>query len=227
MKIKAGALVTELSGSLAGSTVQRSRSGMVMHARIAPIQPASRSQLSQRVRIHRVSQRWRELTQAQRNNWNAIAPRFLDSGGNASDRKLSGFECFKMVNSRLLQQAVPMVSTPPVPTPGPSFRLTGVTADQSSQILTVSLTGTPVGLYFAIAEATPPLSAGVTNPNNKFVFIRGTNATNPVSFAIGPEYRAKFGDLRTGQKIFIRITIRHRTSTLSQGPLQILATVVN
>jgi hypothetical protein len=195
MQLKMGSIVTELTGSLGGHTVQRTKDGLSMRPKINPINKATNTQLIQRHTIHFISQRWRELTAGDRKLWL-----------NTEMEGVKGFELYRLVNIRrriILMQ----IRTRPVPQTSlleiPSFV---VLADASSQILRVTTSvAVPVNQYLII-ECTPPLSPGISNPNSFFKNVRVVNGNLAVIFNINAFYIPLFGALVVGQTIFVRVT---------------------
>ena len=71
--VRFGNGVSEIRGSIAGSTFSRSRSGAVIRNRIKPVNPNTQPQADVRYLFAQVARRFAELTAAQRDQWNEYA----------------------------------------------------------------------------------------------------------------------------------------------------------
>jgi len=93
-RVKLGPIVTDITGSIGGLTIQRNRYGIAMRAKPLPLKSQSTSQLRIRRLIIYLQQQWQALSDAQRLQWN----RFLDFSGQTIRRdrsiKLSGQALF-------------------------------------------------------------------------------------------------------------------------------------
>lgn len=89
-RIKLGAFVTEIAGSVGGTTFQRNRFGMTMRKKPLPLYSETPAQYNIRRMIIQLQYSWQALTDPERLQWN----RFLDFSGQTIRRdrsiKLSG-----------------------------------------------------------------------------------------------------------------------------------------
>lgn len=76
-RIKLGPLVTDISGSIGGMTIQRNRFGMSMRAKPLPLYSETPSQYNVRAKIKSLQHSWQALSDAERLQWN----RFPDYSG--------------------------------------------------------------------------------------------------------------------------------------------------
>lgn len=84
-RIKLGPIVTDISGSIGGLTIQRNRFGMTMRAKPLPLYSETPAQYDIRRKIAFLQYSWQALTDAQRRQWN----RFLDFSGQTIRRDRS------------------------------------------------------------------------------------------------------------------------------------------
>jgi hypothetical protein len=68
-RVKYGGIVTDLSGSVAGSTFQKSQFGSIMRTKPNPSFRSSRTQVNIRYQLTQVHASWRSLSSAQRSTW--------------------------------------------------------------------------------------------------------------------------------------------------------------
>src|SRR6056297_1294291 len=71
MKMKFGALVTDGRGKIGGQVASKNRYGSYLRTKVTPSNPQTASQLNVRSVLAALSSGWRDLTQAQRDGWNA------------------------------------------------------------------------------------------------------------------------------------------------------------
>ena len=69
-RIKYSGLITNISGSIGGTTFQTGRSGTIIRNKPIPVQPRSSYQLSIRSIMLRVQQTWQHLSVTTRDQWN-------------------------------------------------------------------------------------------------------------------------------------------------------------
>ena len=69
-RVKYGAIVTDISGSVGGSTFQRNKSGATFRNKPNPLKSSSITQIQRRAIMRGLQNSWSELTEAQRSTWN-------------------------------------------------------------------------------------------------------------------------------------------------------------
>ena len=100
-----GAAVSNISGSVGGTTFARNRGGAYMRSRTVPLNPKSPSQFDVRLQFGALAQAWSaDLDEAQRSSWDsyAIGTPIVNKLG--QERLLSGINWF--VGNNALNQAV-------------------------------------------------------------------------------------------------------------------------
>lgn len=120
-RIKLGPVITNISGSIGGLTIQRNRFGLTLREKPLPRDPFTSSQYSIRSKISYIQSAWQNLTDAQRLQWD----RFLDFSGQTikhdKNVKLSGhslylkYQLFRLLTGQNLLSTIvysPMPSTP-------------------------------------------------------------------------------------------------------------------
>lgn len=127
-KITYSGLVDEIKGSLGGSTIKGHKAGSILKQKTTPRRPRTQSQQRLRGYVNQLSGDWYSLPDTNKELWNKYAS--LLSG------KLSGFNAFIMLNTRLLKTGhaslVQIISPPSSPgTPpfvnGLTFAITDTT----------------------------------------------------------------------------------------------------
>jgi len=97
-RIKLGPAITDIAGSIGGTTIQRNRFGLTIRAKPLPLKSETPAQYNVRQKIAYLQYSWQRLSDAQRLQWD----RFLDFSGQTIRRdrsiKLSGQALFIKYN---------------------------------------------------------------------------------------------------------------------------------
>jgi hypothetical protein len=156
MKIKTGSLVSEISGKLGGSVVQKTNGGLMLRSLSRNRAPGSIAQITQRLEFQRLTQIWRTLYQFNRDTWNK-----------ANTSHISGFHFFTAVNLLRLSLGMLITVIPPMdssPNPYENVGLNwvndyiGVQSGQVNELISVSPTrvlvgsSTPSGLWYSQSD---------------------------------------------------------------------------
>ena len=131
-RIKLGPMVTNISGSIGGLTIQRNRFGITMRRKPLPPTSSTSAQYNVRQKIITIQKAWQDLTDAKRLQWD----RFLDFSGQSinADRsvKLSGhalylkYQLFRLLAGFSLLIDLTYVPMPAVPVISQVLLSTGV-----------------------------------------------------------------------------------------------------
>lgn len=111
-RIKLGALITEMSGSIGGFSVQKNHYGTSLKVKNNPIRSISQSQSMRRGEISSLIPLWQNLTEAQRLQWNNYTSYNRQTAKNNSDSLLSGYNLFLKYNVLRLYAGLEVVLTP-------------------------------------------------------------------------------------------------------------------
>lgn len=203
MKIKWGSLVVDGRGKIGGHVAARNRSGAYMRTKVTPNNPQSGFQTEARGRLATLSSSWRELTQSQRDAWNAAVVDFQNTNVFGDLVKPTGKNLFTGLNINLLLVGQAILNDPPLPADVISFEDAVLTASVASG---PSLAGVPdSGMNYKV-EMTASLSPGIGFFKNKFKLIGQFDGTETSPIDLSTMYTARFGGLTFGQKVAIRIT---------------------
>src|SRR5512144_362897 len=109
-----GAPGGEARGKVGGVVFSRNSYGAYVRERVNPVNPNSDRQISQRLIMKNLSQRWaNDLGQSQRDSWNEFAAQITVKNSLGLDIHLSGFNHYIRQNSVLQQALVAIVDDPP------------------------------------------------------------------------------------------------------------------
>lgn len=142
--VKFGGGIVAMSGSIAGNTFARNRSGAYARARTKPVNPNTANQQRARNSIAQLSERWFSVvTTAQRLAWGVYAANVNMMNKLGEVMKLSGFNHFVRSNAILLQQGLTLVDAAPVimslPEKDPVL---SIEASEATQLITVTFDDT-------------------------------------------------------------------------------------
>jgi hypothetical protein len=97
-RIVYGGLVSDISGSIGGSTLQRSQFGPVIRNKPRPLRNTSQSQLETRALMSQVQYAWRNLSAANRFLWNNFNSFSLQAIRRSQSVAISGYALFIKYN---------------------------------------------------------------------------------------------------------------------------------
>jgi hypothetical protein len=142
--VKYGGGVVQMSGSIAGDTHARNRSGNYIRARTKPINPNTALQQRARNAIAFLSDRWAQtLTVAQRTAWNLYADSVAMLNKLGETIHLSGYNHYIRSNSFLAQYGITIIDAGPttfeLPAKDPTL---SIAASEATQQYTVTFDDT-------------------------------------------------------------------------------------
>jgi hypothetical protein len=212
-KIKFGDNVVVMSGKRGGNVYSRNRGGAYSKNWVKPTNPFSIYKAAIKSFFGASSQAWRTLTESQRVSWNSVTPNYQVIDRLGALITLSGIALFKSLNQNLDTISETAILAPVMPAGTEVTLLTSMTADVSdNEIHIISADTVPAGMKQVI-EATPPLSAGVFNANNKFRVVQVVDAAGAADIDIVTLYVARFGSFPpVGSKLFARTKFINKTS---------------
>lgn len=202
MKYAPSALMGQLSGSQGSTVASRNRYGSYLRGRSTPVNPNTTPQQLVRARLGSLSQQWRQLTQSQRDGWEAYGLQVNRQDSLGVTYTLNGQTAFQSVNlNRLAVGNAIITSAPPGIDDPPTITALSNTADSSVPeiIITWTVTG-GLATNDLIIRATPPVS-----PGRKFIprswykqltVLPGNTASGA---DVAAAYAAVYGTTWTGQ----------------------------
>lgn len=142
--VKFGGGITQMSGSIAGNTFARNRSGNYVRNRTKPVNPNTALQVRARAAIAALTERWSEtVTGVQRTAWNLYASNVSMTNKLGESIKLTGFNHYIRSNAFLMQFGITIIDAGPViftlPDQDPALV---ITASEATQQITVAFDDT-------------------------------------------------------------------------------------
>lgn len=218
--IKLTAIVDNISGKLNGTVFSRNKGGHYMRSKSKPTNPRTPAQMAVRASFGAISQLWRGLTEAQRAAWQAAAADFPYQNKLGDSKELSGFALHQKLNRNLQLVGSSALSTPPAPAIVPAPTNFSVSASLAAEFTaTAAFSAETLPESYVLVSATPPLSAGVSNFENR---LRQITSTKQSAFETGENllssYAARFGTPAVGSKIGFRIHVVNVSTGQDSAP---------
>lgn len=214
------AAVDHISGKIRGTVFSNNKGGNYVRGRGVVANPKSDSQSLVRSIFGSISAQWRSLTQNQISDWNKAGPSFPYINRLGNEQNLSGKSLFQQLNLNLKQLGAGLIKVPPVPAGAVGVSaITSLSADTGSEKIKIKLElPAAAGDTDYILEATPALSPGLNNANNRFRQVAttgnsgiGANSTiDETDFAtdaaaLWTTITDKVGAPQEGAKLFVRV----------------------
>lgn len=106
-------LSTEARGRMGGLVYNTWHGINYVKAHTSPNQPGSAAQLAARSRVQQLSQAWKDLSDAERDSWNAYALEHLKPDFTGTPRRVTGFNWYVACSVQLLRLSKALVDTAP------------------------------------------------------------------------------------------------------------------
>lgn len=192
-----GGGVSELRGSIGGTTFSRNSSGAYARNRTKPVNPNTTKQSNMRALFATIAQSWRTLTNSQRITWNSLAPTFPRVNRLGQTVPLTGFQLFQKCNTNNIVCGHAFVNViESVDTPNIQY-IDSVTVDRSANTMIISAEDATVNTDTSFrVYATAPRSAGskFAGPS-EYKLIHVEPADNDLNtMDLHASYIAVFGD---------------------------------
>lgn len=208
--IKTGATVSDIRGSIGGTTFSRNTGGAYSRARVAPINRNTPKQSAVRQGFAANTKLWSgAMTALQRAAWTLFAQANPVPNRLGDSIILSGLAMANGLNQTLTNILRPVSLDPPSDLSVPTLvAVTAVTADFSTQTIeatTIAQSVTAGAAYYI--EATGPLAAGRTPPTSGYRFMASKAAVAAaVVVDFSAEWIATYGAFIANQSIGVRIS---------------------
>jgi hypothetical protein len=213
--IKWGALVTDGRGKIGGQVLTRGRSGAVIRNKVTPTNPKTAKQSAVRALLAGFSQGWKNLSQAQRDGWNAAVDAYSKTNVFGDAVSPSGKNLYTALNLNLSKAGYSTIDTAPTPEAVVEAGVSNLVATVTGSVLTFDFANGSADQKLYV-QASPPVSAGINNISNRISHIATIDQTTPATEDIWSEYVAVYGAPAAGTKIFIKVqSVREDTGQVS------------
>ncbi len=205
-RIKTSALITDIRGSIGGSTFQRTNAGLVLKNISKKVDKLSDSSLVVRNILNNNQIEWRKLSGAQRDIWKSYANYTKTKQKNSNEFFINAQQLFLKVNNLRVLYSLPVLLVPEF------SKCVILPVDIVASLNAGNLTLTTnrlinSGIEFLTLFATIPVTSTLNNAGSRFKSILFNTTTGSV-FNIGSEYLNTIGAvLQNGDQIFIKYTV--------------------
>lgn len=215
---------SDIRGSQGGTVWSRNRFGLYTRNRVSPVQPRTDYQLDIRAKLQTISASWRNLTEAQRAAWRALADQVILTDSLGQPYSPTGQQLYVSCNINLLLAGATVTPNPPpavpnVPTP---LNVTVTATGGATPALTVAWTGGDDN-YDAFIYATPTLSKGINfyRPS-LFKLIRIATGAGTPPVAILTDWAARYGNPPNPAdgKVVVRVRLVDPNTGFASGIVQ-------
>jgi hypothetical protein len=201
--------VGDARGKIGGHVHTKGRFGMVVRAKVSPVQPRTSFQREVRSRFTAQSKGWSALaTDALRAAWDAFARSNPVKDVFGATRILTGHQMFVRLNAVILRCGGTAITAPPLSLSISEPLTVTVTAKAGTPtVMTVTVTGPPTGSECAEIWGARPVSAGRKFIGSAYRLLMVGAAAGAGPYDIGDEWDARFGTLQTGQ--IVRVLVKY------------------
>lgn len=223
--IKLTAIVDNISGKLNGTVFAKNKGGNYMRSKSKPSNPKTSAQMAVRAQFGAISAAWKNLTESARSAWRESASSFPYINRLGDTKILSGFALHQKLNTNLDLIGEAALTFPPEPKSPVNFSRITVTAlyddsNEKSSLNILAPQSAVEGTSKTLIYATPPLSHGVENFENKLRLI-GINPSSSFTaeYDANDLYEAVFGELPVGAKVGIKLQNISSESGMTSAPV--------
>lgn len=205
--IRTGAFVDAIAGKVRGTTFQRNRYGQIVKGSASITTRHTASQSARRSQWQIQSRRWAQLTQAQRDVWNAAAAALDYQNRFGDDVTLTGFNFFVKRNVLAQMMKFGDIDAPGSTEPVPEIEGLALDVNLGGSKFDISWTSgaVPTGVAWGIM-ASRPLSPGIDNPREQFRFIGQLAEGNTSSQNFYSQYAATWPTFATSTgKFWVKV----------------------
>lgn len=218
--IKLTAIVDQISGKLNGTVFARNKGGAYMRSKSKPSNPQTTAQMGVRATFGAISSAWRGLSQHLRNAWNEATANFPYQNKLGDTRTLSGFALHQKLNRNLQLIGLPMILTPPLPSPTATVVEASVRLTNTQFEITPTFEGAENDADVVAIFATPSLSPGIQNFKKELRLVDTISIGdfNEGAGDIFNVYGAKFGAPVTQSKVGMKFVVINSVSGQDSAP---------
>jgi len=218
-KIILGSMITNIAGSIGGTTFKRSPSGIVMMNKNAGGSKISRLKNNYVVKLGNIFRRWTYLDESTKNAWNAYAltMTFPDKFGNP--KYLSGRELFIKCNSNLAMYNATITLPNDYSAFIPDYDITEVFLDITTFQCEVDLIlNDYAGNIRLYVEKIPYANCSYAKPKSKVFYKQSFN--DNVNIDLWEEFTNKFPSAKSGD-VFRFFFVSSSYNGLSSAPFYV------
>jgi len=212
-----GGGVSDIRGSIGGTTFSRNRNGAYARARTQPINPGTSKQTEIRERFGFLATQWSELTAAQRLSWDTLGSQIVRLNRLGQPYTLSGQQAYNSVNQVRGSFGELPTPTPPALSPYPQQPFGLFTVDPSpADVVAFTWSSIPAANQLYLVYAAAPARPGINYFSDSAYKLLAGFSTDGDSgvFDVTDAWEAAFGELDgalAGAKCSFRIAAVSQT----------------
>lgn len=214
-KIKwSGIGIVDGRGKINGTVLSKNRGGAYARVKVTPTNPRSAAQMFVRSNLAFLAQKWRTLTQNERDAWSGAVQNYTRTDVFGDVKTPTGYGLFMRINTALRDASTQLffnIPAPPVEIVGVKS-VDGVPGDPGDPgSISVSFDDDASGNGYLLIDASQPLSQGVSTAGSRYKRIANEEILDfENTFAMADfvsKYESIYGQIPEGQKIFVRVTV--------------------
>lgn len=214
-KIKwSGIGIVDGRGKINGTVLSKNRGGAYARVKVTPSNPRSAAQMFVRSNLAFLAQKWKTLTQQQRDAWSGAVSNYTKTDVFGDVKTPTGYGLFMRINTALRDASTELFFNIPAPTVDVAgvLSVVGVPAQSEDPAsITVNFDDSATGNAYLLIDASPPLSQGVSTAGSRYKRIANEevlDVSDPFNVAdFVSSYSDVYGTIPEGQKIFVRVTV--------------------
>ena len=230
-KVQFGGLVSQVSGSVGGTTYSRNRYGTYARRRAHPTVSQTSYALDAKSRLGDLSRAWSALSVAKRAAWSNWAANNPVTDKLGAKQVVAGNAAYVMLNGRLVAAGLSAIDVPPVGFAPPALDTVALTADIGAGDFEVVFTATPLGTNDRIwvqAAVTGGDSQVYVKNKLRLIGVSAAALASPLDELTLPgvtldtlaaRLAARFGTLAIGQLITLYLSVLDGTTGLLSTPM--------
>lgn len=161
--------ITDLKGSIGGTTFQHNSAGKIVRKRPRIISRFSQKQNVKQIALNSLCRSWTLLSLIEQADWNIFAAAHTKDNYYAETKTLTGFNWYCSINSYIVLFGSAPLVTPPAWTPPPAVNSFSFVADGNGLFLIFDAAYNQTNEQL-IVFTTPPVSATSTALRNKYIY---------------------------------------------------------
>lgn len=205
--VKFGAGVSEMRGKEGGVVYSKNAGGNYIKTKVTPTNPQTGYQTAARSRLQGISQSWKDLTEVQKNAWDALGAQVMRVNVFGDSLPYTGYTLFMRLNLNLqaVEQSI-IEDAPSIPTLD-TLVISAVTLEKTPDNMLVVFTPSQSEKSTSVVcYATGLIVSGRRFVKNLRKLVMWESETEG-SLDFKTEWQARYGALALGAKIFVGIKL--------------------
>lgn len=226
-KIRTGAVVGQISGSIGSQTYSHNRYGAYIRQRSVPVTSTTEYAQAAKGFLAAASSAWKSLTAAQRLAWGLWSQNNPVTDVLGDKRVLTGHAAYVKLGCRVLRVGETLDTDPPVdPAPEALSTVSVTAAVGTPPTVSVVFTPTPQGAGVRVwVYAAKVESAGIEFIQNRLRLVYEGSAAETSPIAIGTVCAARLGTFQAGETLHVQALAMDEDTGLISPPLRASAVI--